>query len=138
MTEQDWIDLIIVEIGGDTADTLLAINLPIYWAIHSNVASDAARALLVKMDGLRLLLGQAARQVDFRTSSGSSVKLSDLFEHFRLLLDMAQSQAAALSGAAGGVAVGQLTTTAPIMPDQPRSLDPNARRYRGDPLRRSR
>lgn len=138
MTEEEYIALIIVEIGGDTTDALLATNLPTYWDLHSDAPSDAARFLLVKMDGLRLLLGQAARQVDFRTSSGSSVKLSDLFEHFRLLLDMAQTQAGLASGAAGGVALGALTTTAPIMRDRPGQPNPNSRRIRGDPLRRMR
>lgn len=137
MTEEQWIELIITEIGGDTADALLANTLPTYWAIHSDAPSDASRALLVKIDGIRLLLGQAARQVDFRTSSGSSVSLSDLFDHFRLLLSLAESQVAAASSAAGGgIAVGQLTTTAPIMPERGQ-LSPNARRYRGDPLERS-
>jgi hypothetical protein len=57
MTEDEYIQLIITSIGGDTTDALLAINLPTYWALHASLTSDAARAAAVKVDGIRLLLG---------------------------------------------------------------------------------
>jgi hypothetical protein len=137
MTKAEWIALIITEIGGDTSTNLLATNLPTYWDLHTSAADDAARALLTKMDGLRLLLGQTWRQVTFRALDGVSVNLSDMFDHLKELLSLAEAQAGAASGAGGGgIAVGSLTTTAPIMSDHSGGIDPNDRRYRGDPLRR--
>lgn len=141
MTEQEWIDLVIASIGGDTSDDLLAAWLPIYWDAHSGAPSDAARAALVKVDGINLLLGSAWRKVDFKALDGSSVNLSDMFDHLTKLLDISTAQAAALVGAGtsatgGAIALGSLTTTAPIMPARGQ-LDPNHRRYRGDPLERS-
>lgn len=141
MTEEEWISLVIAQLGGDTADTLLATWLPVYWDAHSGAPSDAARAAMVKVDGINLLLGNAWRGVDFKALDGSSVSLSDMFEHLTELLGIAQAQAAAAIGGGtsatgGAVAIGSLTTTAPIMADTG-GIDPNARRYRGDPLRRS-
>ena len=141
MTEQEWLGLIIAQLGGDTTDTLLATWLPIYWGAHSGAPSDAARAAMVKVDGINLLLGNAWRGVDFRALDGSVVNLSDMFDHLTRLRDLAQADAAALIGSGtsetgGAVSIGSLTTTAPIMGDTG-GIDPNARRYRGDPLRRS-
>ncbi len=136
LTEEQYIALIIAAIGGDTEGGLLAAQLPTYWEeIRSNIDDLNARALFVKMDAIDLLLGQVARSVTFRTSSGSSVNLSDLFDHFRQLrADLLTQITSALPGAGG--AVGELTTTAPIMRDNAGQPDPNARVYRGDPLRR--
>ncbi len=138
MTEQEYIQLIITEIGGDTAESLLATNLPTYWAAHADLPSDAAKKAATKVDAIQLLIGQAWRKVSFKALDGASVNLSDMFEHLQRLLELAQQeQALVAAGAAGaGVSVGTLTKTAPIMPDTPRGLDANARRYRGDPLRR--
>lgn len=138
MTEEEYIQLIITEIGGDTADGLLAANLPTYWAAHADLASDAARKAASKVDAIRLLLGQSWRKVSFKALNGASVSLSDMFEHLLKLLEIAQEEQAlvAASSTGAGVAVGVLTKTAPIMPDTPRGLDPSARRYRGDPLRK--
>lgn len=138
MTEEQWISLIIAEIGGDTTDLLLATNLPIYWDVHADAPSDPARALLTKINGIDLLLGQTWRQVDFKALDGASVNLSDVFDHLKALREIAMQQltASSASAAGGGIAVGALTTTAPIMPDRACGTDPNDRRFRGDPLRR--
>lgn len=136
MTEEEYITLIITSIGGDTEDGLLATNLPLFWATHADLATDAARAAAVKVDAIELLLGNTWRKVSFKALDGASVNLSDMFDHLVKLLDLAQAAVGISSGAAGGVAVGTLTKTAPIMPDRAGQPDPNARRYRGDPLRR--
>lgn len=137
MTEAEYIALIIASIGGDTLDGLLATNLPLYWAARASSASDAARAALVKIDGIDLLLGQTWRKVTFKALDGASVNLSDMFDHLLRLRSLAVEQAAGGGEmAAGAVAIGNLVATAPIMPDTPRGVDPNARSYRGDPLRR--
>jgi hypothetical protein len=138
MTEDEYIALIITEIGGDTSDGLLAANLPTYWALHASVADLTLRALLTKIDGIRLLLGQTWRQVNFKALDGATVNLSDMFEHLTKLLELAEGQAAAATSAAGGIAIGALTTTAPIMRDRSSQPNPNSRRIRGDPLRRPR
>src|SRR5262245_55663587 len=115
MTEQDYIDLIITTIGGDTTDGLLAATLPTYWALHSAVADDAARALLVQRDTIMLLLGQSWRTVSFKALDGASVDASDIFDHLLELLKITQAaiDAGAADLSAAG-AVGQLVHTAPV------------------------
>jgi hypothetical protein len=137
MTEAEYIALIITSIGGDTLDGLLATNLPLYWAAHASAASDVVRAALVKIDAIDLLLGQTWRKVTFKALDGASVNLSDMFDRLLKLRALAATQAAGGGEiAAGAVAIGDIATTAPIMPDTPRGANPNARSYRGDPLRR--
>jgi hypothetical protein len=136
MTEAEYIALAIASIGGDTEDGLLATNMPIFWSLHAT-SSDAARGIEIKIDGVRFLLGQTWRKVSFKALDGASVNLSDMFDHLLKLLALFQAELAqAQSGADGTAAIGQLTTTAPVMPDSPRGVNPNARSYRGDPLRR--
>lgn len=136
MTEEQYIALVIASIGGDTESGLLAANLPIFWTLHPS-SSDSVRAIEIKIDGIRMLLGQTWRKVSFKALDGASVNLSDMFDHLAKLLTLSQAELAQMqSGAAGTAAIGQLTTNAPIMPDSPRGVNPNARSYRGDPLRR--
>lgn len=137
MTEQEYIQLIITSIGGDTTSDLLATNLPIYWDLHAATSDDGVRAILVKVDGIRLLLGQNWKYVSFKALDGASVSASDIFDHLLKLLSLAQDELAqAQSVLSGGGALGQLTTTAPINPTCIGQPDPNDRMYRGDPLRR--
>jgi len=137
MTEEQYITLIIASIGGDTEDGLLAANLPSFWALHADLASDAARLAAVKVDAIQLLLGQTWRKVSFKALDGASVQLSDMFDHLIALLDLAQAAAGVTgAGASGAAAIGQLTTVAPIGADSARGVNPNARQYKGDPLRR--
>lgn len=137
MTEEQYISLIIASIGGDTEDGLLATNLPLLWDVHPSAPSDGARAALVKIDAIDLLLGQAWRKVSFKALDGASVNLSDMFDHLATLRSLFVAQASDVQGgAAGAAAIGQLTTTAPIAADSARGTNPNARQYKGDPLRR--
>src|SRR3569832_2102064 len=85
LSEQAAIDLIIASLGGDTEDGLLAATLPTLWELRATITSVPQRILWTKIDAIDVLLGQAARSVTFRTSSGSSVNLSDLFAHFKEL-----------------------------------------------------
>jgi len=60
-----------------------------------------------------------------------------MFDHLVKLLELYQDELTnAQQGASGATAIGQLTTVAPIGADSPRGTNPNARSYRGDPLRR--
>lgn len=136
MTEEQYIALVIASIGGDTEDLLLATNLPLFWAMHTT-SSDARRAVEIKIDGIRMLLGQTWRNVSFKALDGASVNLSDMFDHLVALLELAQTELAQTqNGLDGSAAIGQLTTVAPIMPDSARGINPNSRSVRGDPLRR--
>lgn len=136
MTEAEYIALAIASIGGDTEDGLLATHMPTFWALHASSA-DSARGIEIKIDGVRFLLGQTWRKVSFKALDGASVQLSDMFEHLLQLLTLFQAELSqAQSGAVGAAAIGQLTTTAPIGADTPRGASPNARAYKGDPLRR--
>lgn len=137
MTEQAYIDLIITSIGGDTTGGLLATNLPIFWGLHVSTSDDSVRAIQVKIDAIRLLLGQNWKYVSFKALDGAVVSASDLFAHLKDLLDITLAELdRAQSVLSGGGALGQLTTTAPISPTCVGQPDPNDRMYRGDPLRR--
>ena len=103
MTEAEYIALAIASIGGDTEDGLLATNLPIFWSLHSS-SSDARRAIEIKIDGIRILLGQTWRKVSFKALDGASVSLSDMFDHLVKLLSLYQEELIqAQSGADGSV-----------------------------------
>lgn len=134
MTEEEYIAQIITSIGGDTTDGMLATNLPIYWAARDSVADLNARALLVKRDGIDLLLGNTWRKVDFKALDGASVSLSDMFDHLLKLRSVVQDQIDRLADqAAAGGAVGELLTTAPIGPPTVFGPDANSGAYRGSP-----
>lgn len=136
LTEEQYIALIIAGIGGDTDDSVLATNLPLFWQARDSIDDLNARALLVKLDAIDLLLGQTWRKVSFKALDGASVNLSDMFKH---LLDLRDAvQAAADRGdtlASVGGAVGELTTQAPVAPPFVGWPDANDRAYRGDPYR---
>lgn len=136
LTEADYKALIILQVGDNTAG-VLAANIDLLWTSHDDVSDPALVASLTKRDAIDLMLGQVRTNVDFRTSSGSAVSLSDLFDH---LLKMRQAVeleiAAAQASLGGGGALAPLTTTAPIERDSAGGPDPNSRVYRGDPLRR--
>lgn len=140
MNQEAYIALIITEIGGDTVDALLATNLPTYWAAHADLTSDAAKKAAVKVDAIRLLIGQSWKKVSFKALDGASVNLSDMFEHLLKLLELAQQELAqsTAGGVGAGAAIGTLTKTAPVMGSPRCGPDPNDRALRGDPLRRTR
>lgn len=127
--------LIITSVGDDAAGTL-ADNIDLLWEGHDDTANLSLRGLLTKLDAIDMMLGRVRQQVSFRTSSGSSVDLDQLFQHLR---DIRSATAASItqvqSGIGGGIAIGVLTHTAPIMRDRAGQPDPNDRTIRGDPLR---
>lgn len=136
LTEEQYIQLIITSIGGDTTGGLLAANLPIYWSARDGVDDLNARALLVKIDGIDLLLGQNWKYVSFKALDGASVTASDIFDHLLKLRQLAQDQADRGDDIAGaGGAVGDLLITAPISPPCGYPFDANDRAYRGDAYR---
>lgn len=136
LTEQQQKDLIVLRVGDDTAGTLVS-NIDLLWSARDTIADPAARALQVTIDAIDLLLGQVRKQVTFRGPDGSGVSLSDLFDH---LTAMRAQYVTLLASAApdGGVSIGTLTQTSPILRDRAGQPDPNSRRLRGDPLRRRR
>lgn len=119
----------------DTADGTLAAQLDTLWEQYDTIASLELRYRNARLAAIDLLLGLAAQQVSFRALDGASVNLSDAFDHLLKLRELATADLAA-AGGGGGIALGQLTQTAPVTVAA-RSLDPNDRRYRGDALRRS-
>jgi hypothetical protein len=135
LSAAEYKTLIVLAVGDDTAGTLAA-NIDLLWESHDTVASIPLVASLTKRDAIDLMLGRARTQVSFRTSSGSSVSLSDLFDHLLKLRAAVEAEIAqAQASATGAAAIGTLTQTAPIMRDTTGQVDPNGRRTRGDPLR---
>lgn len=127
---------IILTVGDDAAGTLAA-NIALLWDNHDDVADLPLRAALTQRDAVMVMKGRVRAQVTFRGPDGSGVNLSDLSKHLdALLVDTDALIAVLQSGQAGSIAIGELTTTAPIAPDRAGQPDPNDRLYRGDALRR--
>lgn len=137
LTADQYQTLIIAEVGDDAAGTLAA-NMATLWTSNDTAASDYAHYLLTKRSAIDLLLGGARFQADFQALDTSSVKLDQLWQHLMDMRELVEDALAQLGASAGGgIAVGALTQTAPILAC-PWENDPNSRRLRGDPLRRSR
>lgn len=135
-TEQQYRDLILDELG-DTTSGALAANIDLLWERFDSVVDLDLHYLYAKRAAIDLLLGQVRAQVDFKTSSGSSVDLDQLFQHLLALRESLELELVASSagGVGAGAAIGELTATAPIMPASGQR-DPNRRSLRGDPLKR--
>lgn len=134
LTEQQYKDLIVLRVGDDASGTL-ATNIDLLWSGRDTTSDLSVRALQVTVDAIDLLLGQVRKQVTFRGPDGSGVNLSDLFDHLTAMRATTLEQLAS-AAPGGGVAVGLLTQTAPILRDRAGQSDPNGRSLRGDPLRR--
>jgi hypothetical protein len=133
LTPEEWQALIVTELG---SLQLVQTSIATYWNLAADAASDGERYLLAKRAALDLVLGQAANQVSFRALDGASVNLSDRFEHLVQLRALVQGALDAGANAAqGGGALGEMTTTAPIMAPAG-ALDANAQAYRGSPYDR--
>lgn len=136
LTEQQYKDLIVTELG-DTSDGLLAANIDLYWSKNDAASDLEIRYRLAERDAIVLLLGAARTGADFKTSSGSSVALDQVFQHLLAMRDLVDTALASSQAALGsGGALGLLTQTAPILRDNAGQPEPNDRIYRGDPLRR--
>jgi len=136
LTEAELKSLILLQVGDDSAGTLAAA-IDLLWSSHADVANIALVALLTKRDAIDVMLARVRNQVSFKALDGASVSASDMFDHLFKMRELTEAQIeAAQAGQDGSVAIGELTTTAPIGRDSPRGIDPNARGYRGDPLRR--
>lgn len=138
-TEAEYKQLILDELGDSTSGALAA-NIDLLWSRFESTSDLDVRYLLTKRAAIDLLLGQVRAQVSFRTSSGSSVDLDQLFQHLLALREQVGTEIGLSSsgGVGAGAAIGELTQTAPIMRDRAGQPDPNSRRIRGDPLRRMR
>lgn len=148
LTDNEYLQLIRDELGAvDSGDAAIVAaydsldkNLPLYWRKYQDRRGwgPRVRALYVKRDAVELLLGHMWQAVT-NTDSDVSESLSDMFEHLQKLKDSVLGEIALLASvrnAARGPAVGRMEATAPI--ETPGCLsDPNDRRFRGDPIRRS-
>lgn len=136
LTQDQYSDLIIAQVG-DTSDGLLAQRIALLWTMRDAVSDLDSRALYVKLDAIDLVIGHVRSQVTIRAADGSSADLNKLFDHLMAMRQSVGDQIeAAQAGLGGGIAVGTLTTTAPISRDNTDQPDPNDRVYRGDPLKR--
>jgi hypothetical protein len=117
-----------------------AVDLfPILWRLY--VGKPPALAYwYVRRDLLDgLLHGQYAGVIKY-TEADVTEDNSAAFHSLQGIRDAANAEILrleAIGRASRGGAVGQMTTTAPISADYPgQQAEPNAREYRGDPLRR--
>lgn len=126
--------------GAPTADEVTAFEayLELLWGRYAAQGRIALQlqALYVKRDAINYLRTQVAHQTDYQEAdvreslNQRSLNLQRLFDDVAAELKVLLGQIAGR----GGVAVGQITRTAPVMPSDPRAvvLDPNDSRYRGD------
>jgi hypothetical protein len=130
LTEQQYKALLVVEL--DNAAGILSSQIDIIWTKNDSVTDLDLHYLYARRDAIDLMLTQAANQVSFKALDGASVNLSDVFDHLLKLREQVETSLAE-AGGGGGIALGQLTTTAPIQPTAGQS-DPNAIRLRGSPI----
>src|SRR5262245_44704111 len=124
LNQSQYSSLIILEVG-DTASGVITTNIATLWTKWDTIADLDAQALYVKRDAIELVLGEVRKQTTIRAADGSSVDLNKLFDHLIAMRTATLDQIeAAQSGLGGGIAVGQLTTTAPIMRDTNSQPDP--------------
>lgn len=136
LTEQQYIDLIVAEVGDDAASTL-ATTVPLYWGRHAGLA-DEARFLATKRDAIDVMLGRVRGQVRIVGVGGASIDAHQLTTHLQDMRALVQAQIESDTAASGaGGAVGALATPAPV-PAPLGAFDANDRAYRGDPYRRTR
>jgi len=130
--------LIVTEVGDNTAGDLAA-NIGTLWTKHDTIADDYLRYLFTKRSAIDFMLGGERYRVDFEALDGAKVKADQIYQHLLQMRELAEGLIAqGQSALGGGGALSPLATTAPITRDRPGQPDPNARRYRGDPLRRLR
>lgn len=134
-----WLAVLVAELH-DTPDGLLAAHKEAFAALASGYPAPLDY-LLVRQRALTLLIGDLMRVLQ-QAQTPTDIDAA------RAMLQVRQEQARAVAtdltsyqtqtGAtgAGGIAVGLLTTTAPIAAP-PGWPDANDRAYRGDPYRRS-
>lgn len=132
LSEQQYQDLIIVEVGDDAAGTLATV-VPLYWERRSAYTDLEARYRYAKRDALDAMLGRVRGQVKIVGVGGASIDAHQLFTHLQDMRTQLQAEIDMLetSGGSGG-AVGDLTTTAPSSPPTGMT-DANHPAYRGDP-----
>ncbi len=126
--------LIVVEVGDNTAGDL-ATNIALLWAKHDTIDDDYTRYLFAKRSAIDFMLGGERYRADFAALDGAEVKADQLFQHLlqmRKLVDDLIGETGAAGG--GGMALGELIQTAPILRSSTSQPDPNSRRIRGDPL----
>lgn len=138
LSEQQYQDLIIAEVGDDAAASL-ASTVPLYWLRRSGIADLDLRYLYAKRDAIDLMLGKVRGLVKIVGVDGASVDAHQLTLHLQELRIVVEHQIVELAqlASSGGVA-GVLTTTAPIMPPTTSPYDANDGAYRGSTYRVSR
>ena len=138
LTEQEYQELIVAEVGDDARRTL-ASTVGVYWRRYDAYSDLELRYLHVKLAAIDLMLGRVRGQVTIRDGDGASVDLNKLFDHLTAMRELVTTQIASgvgsSSAASSGGAIGQLTKTAPQMPPVGGPLDANDTAYRGDPYR---
>jgi hypothetical protein len=121
---------LIAEVGDDTVGTLAAA-IDRLWTMHDEQPTIAAQYLYAKRSAIDVMLARVRFGADFRDATGIGVSLDQLFKHLQAM----REDTIGLIGEAeaGGSAVGELTTTAPVAPPTWAVTDANSRAYRGDP-----
>jgi len=133
LSEQQYQDLIILEVGDDANGTLATL-LPLAWERFAALGLEA-RYRAAKLAAIDAMLGRVRGQVRIVGVGGASVDAHQLTTHLQDMRATLQAQIdAETAGAAAGGAMGDLTTTAPIAPPLG-AWDASDRAYRGDPYR---
>jgi hypothetical protein len=131
LTEDEWKQLVILQCG-DTETGILASTIDLLWLKNADRADLYTRFLYTKRDALDVLMATVRMKVDFKALDGASVSLSDLMDHLQQMRDDVEGLIDdEQAGILNAPAIGDITTTAPIMPP-PFWPDGNDPRYKGD------
>jgi hypothetical protein len=133
LTSSQYQTLIVTEVGDNQAGQLAAAIAEL-WTKHDTIADDYLRYLFTKRSAIDFMLGGNRYYVDFEGLDGAKAKADQIYQHLLQMRELVEGLIAEAGAAAGGgLALGELVQTAPIMP-RPGQRDPNSRHLRGDPL----
>lgn len=131
LTDQQYQDLIVAQVGDDASGTLAA-QIAVLWAQYAG-EPEPLRYLYAKRGAIEVMQAVARKLASFKALDGASVDLGQLFRHLEAMYRQVQEQIAEAEQTGVVPQLDQLTVTAPI--DAPNALWPDANDplYRGQP-----
>lgn len=137
MVEQDIIDLIFEEVGGNIPDAGIALDVGVFWNLNAHYAPMFhLRKALTKMQAIMYLLGQL-RYATHASLGNLNPQLGERVANLQALKNMATEEIAYWKGyyrAARPPVIVRNHTRAMIERTNSCQPDPNSRRLRGDAI----
>ncbi len=131
LTDAQYKSLAVLQVG-DSADGVLATNSDLLWDKNDDRADSYTRFLYTKRDAIDTIMASVRGKVSFKALDGASVNVSDLMKNLQQMRDDVECLIDEQAVIMNAPQIGDLTTTAPIMPP-PFWPDANSPVYKGSP-----